>query len=178
MNERDEILDVVDSEDLIIGKASRVQVHSDRLMHRSGHILAFNSTGSLFLQKRSMIKGESPGLWDSSAAGHVESGEDYLNCAKRELEEELSLSDVQLDEIMAIPAQIKTLWEHVRVYKCVTDGKVCIDKNEISEGRYFELSEAKTLMQLNPDIFTSTFNHIYVNYISKLVQACHHQYSP
>ena len=79
---------------------------------------------------------------------------------------------------MAIPAQIKTLWEHVRVYKCVTDGKVYIDKNEISEGRYFELSEARTLMQSNTDIFTSTFNHIYVNYISKLVQACHYQYSP
>ena len=178
MNEPHEIIDVVDANNIIIGQASRHEVHIKRLMHRSVHILVFNSTGSLFLQKRSMIKGESPGLWDSSAAGHVESGEDYLNCAKRELEEELSLSDVQLDEIMAIPAQINTLWEHVRVYKCVTDGKVCIDKNEISEGRYFELSEAKTLMQSNPDIFTPTFNHIYVNYISKLVQACHHQYSP
>ena len=167
-NGGDEILDVVDSEDLIIGKASRVQVHNNGLMHRSVHILVFNSTGSLFLQKRSMIKGESPGLWDSSAAGHVESGEDYLNCAKRETEEELSLSGVQLDEILAIPAQIKTFWEHVRVYKCVTDRKICIDKKEISEGRYFKLSEARALMQSNPDMFTSTFNHIYVNYISKL----------
>jgi len=178
MNESDEIFDVVDAEDLIIGKASRFQVHNNELMHRSVHILVFNSTGSLFLQKRSMLKDESPGLWDSSAAGHVESGEDYLNCAKRELEEELSLLRVQLDEIMVIPAQIKTFWEHVRVYKCVTDGKVCVDKNEISEGRYFWLSEARALMQSNPDMFTSTFNHIYVNYISKLDQACHHQYSP
>jgi len=178
MSEYDEIFDVVDSEDMVIGKASRLQVHNNDLMHRSVHILVFNSTGSLFLQKRAMIKDESPGLWDSSAAGHVESGEDYISCAKRELNEELSLSDVQLDEVLSIPAQSTTSWEHVRVYKCVTDGKVYIDKNEISEGRYFELSEAKTLMQLNPDIFTSTFNHIYVNYISKLVQACHHQYSP
>ena len=168
MNERNEILDVVDLEDLIIGKASRFQVHNNGLMHRSVHILVFNSTGSLFLQKRSMIKGESPGLWDSSAAGHVESGEDYLNCAKRELEEELSLSDVQLDEIMAIPAQINTLWEHVRVYKCVTDSNICINKNEISEGRYIKLSEVRTLMQLKPEIHTSTFSLIYANYINKL----------
>jgi len=169
MSEHDEIFDVVDSEDIVIGKASRLQVHNNDLMHRSVHILVFNSTGSLFLQKRAMTKDESPGLWDSSSAGHVESGEDYISCAKRELNEELSLSDVQLDEIMAIPAQINTLWEHVRVYKCVTDRKVCIDKGEISEGRYFELSEARALMQSNTDIFTSTFNHIYVNYISKLV---------
>ena len=178
MNECDEIFDVVNSEDLIIGKASRVQVHNNQLMHRSVHILVFNFAGSLFLQKRSMIKDESPGLWDSSAAGHVESEEDYLNCAKRETEEELSLSGVQLDEILTIPAQSKTFWEHVRVYKCVTDGKICTDKNEISEGRYFKLSEARALMQSNSDMFTSTFNHIYVNYISKLNQACHHQYSP
>ena len=169
MSEYDEIFDVVDSEDMVIGKASRLQVHNNDLMHRSVHILVFNSTGSLFLQKRAMIKDESPGLWDSSAAGHVESGEDYISCAKRELNEELSLSDVQLDEVLFIPAQSMTFWEHVRVYKCVTDGNICINKNEISEGKYMKLSEINALMQLKPDIHTSTFSHIYENYINKLV---------
>ena len=168
MNESDEIFDVVDAEDLIIGKASRFQVHNNELMHRSVHILVFNSTGSLFLQKRSMLKDESPGLWDSSAAGHVESGEDYITCAKRELNEELSLSDVQLDEVLSIPAQSTTFWEHVRVYKCVTDSTICINKNEISEGRYLKLSEVRALMQLKPEIHTSTFSLIYANYINKL----------
>ena len=169
MSEYDEIFDVVDSEDMVIGKASRLQVHNNDLMHRSVHILVFNSTGSLFLQKRAMIKDESPGLWDSSAAGHVESGEDYISCAKRELNEELSLSDVQLDEVLSIPAQSTTFWEHVRVYKCVTDSNICINKNEISEGKYMKLSEISALMQLKPDIHTSTFSHIYENYINKLV---------
>ena len=168
MSEYDEIFDVVDSEDIVIGKASRLQVHNNDLMHRSAHILVFNSTGSLFLQKRAMIKDESPGLWDSSAAGHVESGEDYISCAKRELKEELSLSDVQLDEVLSIPAQSTTFGEHVRVYKCVTDSNICINKNEISEGRYIKLSEVRALMQLNPEIHTSTFNLIYANYINKL----------
>ena len=168
MSGYDEIFDVVDSEDMVIGKASRLQVHNNDLMHRSVHILVFNSTGSLFLQKRAMIKDESPGLWDSSAAGHVESGEDYISCAKRELKEELSLSGVQLDEVLSIPAQSMTLWEHVRVYKCVTDSNICINKNEISEGKYMMLSEVRALMQLNPEIHTSTFSHIYANYINKL----------
>ena len=168
MSEYDEIFDVVDSEDMVIGKASRLQVHNNDLIHRSVHILVFNSTGSLFLQKRAMIKDESPGLWDSSAAGHVESGEDYISCAKRELKEELSLSGVQLDEVLSIPAQSMTLWEHVRVYKCVTDSNICINKNEISEGKYMMLSEVRALMQLNPEIHTSTFSHIYANYINKL----------
>ena len=167
MSKYDEIFDVVDSQDMVIGKASRLQVHKNDLMHRSVHILVFNSTGSLFLQKRAMIKDESPGLWDSSAAGHVESGEDYISCAKRELNEELSLSDVQLDEVLSIPAQSTTFWEHVRVYKCVTDLNICINKNEISEGKYMKLSEVSALMQLNPKIHTSTFSLIYSNYINK-----------
>lgn len=168
MSEYDEIFDVVDSEDIVIGKASRLQVHNNDLMHRSVHILVFNSTGSLFLQKRARIKDESSGLWDSSAAGHFESGEDYTSCAKRELNEELSLSGVQLDETLSIPAQSTTFWEHVRVYKCVTDSNICINKNGISEGRYIKLSEVRALMQLKPKIHTSTFSLIYANYINKL----------
>jgi hypothetical protein len=79
MNEYDEILDVVNLEDNVVGKASRLQVHNNELMHRSAHILVFNTSGDLFIQKRAMIKDESPGLWDSSAAGHDESGENYIS---------------------------------------------------------------------------------------------------
>ena len=60
-------------------------------MHRAVHILVFNQRGELFLQKRSMSKDNDPGMWDSSAAGHVDSGESYLDCATREIEEELGV---------------------------------------------------------------------------------------
>ena len=165
-NQSDEIIDVVDADDLIIAKATRAQVHSNDLMHRSSHILVFNSSGSLFLQKRATTKDESPGLWDSSAAGHVESGENYLKCAKRELEEELNLSDIEISEVMSIPAQIKTFWEHVRVYKCITDNEIKINYLEISEGRYWTMSEITQSIESSPKIFTSTFHLIFKDYIS------------
>ena len=92
----------------MIRQASRDEVHQKKLMHRSVHILVFNSQVNLFLQKRSLIKDENPGLWDTSAAGHLDSGEDYLNCAKRELKEELGIS-CSMDEVMRIPAQLATL---------------------------------------------------------------------
>ena len=115
-----------------------------------------------------MVKDESPGLWDTSAAGHVETGEDYLHCAKRELQEELSVISEALDEIMHVPAQSKTHWEHVRVYKCVTAGKIIINELEISEGRFWELSEVKASMESHPNIFTSTLHLIFNNYINKI----------
>jgi isopentenyl-diphosphate Delta-isomerase len=168
MNEYDEIFDVVDSDDNVVGKASRLQVHKNELMHRSTHILVFNAVGNLFIQKRAMAKDESPGLWDSSAAGHVESGEDYISCANRELKEELELSEHSLEEVLSIPAQKKTFWEHVRVYKCITNKNIYINKNEISEGKYLTLFELRISIKLNPDMYTSTFNHIYYNYINFL----------
>ena len=166
MNEYDEILDVVDSTDNVVGKASRFQVHENELMHRSAHILVFNTSGDLFIQKRAMIKDESPGLWDSSAAGHVESGENYISCANRELKEELGLSEHRLEKVLSIPAQRKTFWEHVRVFRCITNRNICINTNEISEGKYLTLFELSVLMKLNPDMYASTFNYIYYNYIN------------
>ena len=61
MTSDQEILDVVDSQDNVISKAPRDYVHNHLLMHRSSHILLFNSRGELFLQKRSMNKDECPG---------------------------------------------------------------------------------------------------------------------
>ena len=167
MNEDDEIFDVVDSQDQIIGKATRHQVHNYKLMHRSSHVLVFDLSENLFLQKRAMKKVECPGLWDSSAAGHVESGEGYIKCAIRELKEELGLERVWLTEIMSIPAQYKTFWEHVRVYACITNNKIFINHDEISEGRFFELPEVAKLVESKLGIFASTFIYISKNYICK-----------
>ena len=69
----DEIFDVVDEADEVVGTETRREVHRRKLLHRAVHILIYNSKGEIFLQKRSMSKDSCPGLWDSSASGHVDS---------------------------------------------------------------------------------------------------------
>ena len=98
----EEIFDVVNERDEVIGQQSRSEVHRLGLMHRAVHVLVFNAAGQVFLQKRSMKKDRQPGLWDSSASGHVDSGEDYDACAVRELREEIGL---QLGEAPAAAVQ-------------------------------------------------------------------------
>ena len=85
----EEIFDVVDERDEVVGRNTRNEVHRLGLQHRAVHVLVFNSRGEIFLQKRSMQKDRQPGLWDSSASGHLNCGEDYDACAVRELGEEL-----------------------------------------------------------------------------------------
>src|SRR5215468_9128241 len=87
----EEIFDVVNDRDEVIDRRPRSEVHRLGLRHRAVHVLVFNSRGEIFLQKRSMKKDRQPGLWDSSASGHVDSAEDYDACAVRELEEEIGL---------------------------------------------------------------------------------------
>src|SRR5687767_10585870 len=88
----EEIFDVVNERDEVVGRERRSEVHRTGLKHRATHVLIFNSRGEIFLQKRSMKKDTHPGVWDSSASGHLDCGEDYDVCAAREVQEELGVT--------------------------------------------------------------------------------------
>jgi len=88
----EDIFGVVNERDEVVDCQPRSVVHRLGLKHRAAHVLVFSSRGEVFLQKRSMKKDRQPGLWDSSASGHVDSGEDYDACAARELREEIGLN--------------------------------------------------------------------------------------
>src|SRR6476659_666061 len=88
----DELFDVVNERDEVIGQLARKEVHRRGLRHRAVHVLIYNSKGEVFLQKRSKHKDTFPQRWDSSAAGHLNPGEDYDACAPREVQEELGFT--------------------------------------------------------------------------------------
>jgi len=137
-----EILEVVDHEDRVVGTERRGVIHARGLMHRSAQVLLFNSSGQLFLQKRSMNKDEFPGLWDSSAAGHLAPGESYHECGLRELEEELGIRHRgELSELFKVPASANTGYEHCTVFRCVSDSPVTLQAEEVDEGKWLSPGE-------------------------------------
>src|ERR1043166_1023307 len=131
----EEIFDVVNDRDEVIDRRPRGEVHRLGLKHRATHVLVFNSRGEVFLQKRSMQKDRQPGLWDSSASGHLNSGEDYDACAVRELREEIGLrlknSPARLFKIAACK---ETDQEHVWAYHCEAEGPFTLHPDEIDNG--------------------------------------------
>ena len=163
INDQDEIYDVVDKMDQVVGQATRREIHQKNLLHRSIHILVFNFQNELFLQKRSMAKDENPGLWDTSSAGHVEAGETYKDCAHRELWEELGIKAI-LKPLDKIEACQKTYQEHVQIYTCKTNAEIKINLDEISEGKYFNFKTLEREIQRNPKQFTSSFKLILKKY--------------
>ncbi len=167
MDDSSELFDVVDSENRVIGQATRGEVHAKGLLHRYVHIWVFNSRGELFLQKRAMTKDENPGYWDSSAAGHLNAGEGYRTSAHRELMEELGISG-ELRFFMKFPACRETYWEHVETYLCTTDQKITINPMEISEGRFWPIPDLKESVCSHPGQFTSTFHLFFDNYLKSI----------
>ena len=157
-----EWLDVVDENDEVIGRERRGVIHARRLMHRSAQVLVFNSKGEMFLQKRSAHKDEFPGLWDSSAAGHLDAGEDYIDCARRELAEELGITaPVELEPLFRLPASADTGWEHCSVFRCRYDGPLSLDGNEVAEGRWLSATEMNRLVDDDDATLTPAIRRIW-----------------
>lgn len=86
-----EWVDIVDEQNELIAQSSRQQMRAKRLRHRATYIVVHNSMGKILVQHRTDIKDVYPGCLDATAGGVVQSGENVLDSAHREAEEELVL---------------------------------------------------------------------------------------
>ena len=152
----DERFLVVDQNDRALGDASRQEVHGNNLRHRAVHLFVFNREGQLFLQKRSAWKDRHPLLWDSSAAGHVEAGEDYDQTAARELEEELGVK-AELTRVAKLPCSERTGWEFIWLYRGEHDGPFTLARTEIEHGEFFPVEIVERWVNARPDDFAPGF---------------------
>ncbi len=98
-----ELLDVLDENGNLTGeKMERGKVHELGIWHRCVHIWIINSKGELLLQKCAKKPQKNlGGLWDVSAAGHVEAGETVEEAALKELREELGL-EIPFEEFILL----------------------------------------------------------------------------
>ncbi len=132
-DEEGERFDVVDDQDQVLRPASRREVHEQGLRHRAVHIFVCNAKGELWLQKRSEWKDRHPGLWDSSAAGHLDAGETYAQAAQRELNEEMGV-ETALRRIGRLEASLQTGMEFVELFAGVHEGPFFLPPSEIAYG--------------------------------------------
>ena len=152
----DEQFAVVDQADQVIGAAPRGEVHANNLLHRAVHILLFNDAGELFLQKRSRLKDRHPCVWDSSAAGHVDAGEDYDEAAARELSEELGVS-ATLRRVVKLPASENTGQEFIWLYEGRHNGPFRLSRAEIDYGGFFPQDTVAAWLKARPGDFAPGF---------------------
>ncbi|NJP68065.1 NUDIX domain-containing protein [Streptomyces spiramenti] len=85
----DEVLDLVDEDDRVTGRATRAEVYRERLRHRCAAVLVTDARGRVFVHRRTPWKLIHPGLYDMFVGGVVGVGESYADAAWREAKEEL-----------------------------------------------------------------------------------------
>lgn len=163
----EEIFDVVNERDEVIGRAPRSEVHRRKLHHRAVHVFVFNTKGELFLQKRSMKKDMHPGTWDSSASGHLDSGEDYDTCAVREVREELGVSlPATPRRVFKIDSCVETGHEFVWIYHCRHEGPFDLHPDEIDTGDWFAPAAITDWIREKPHEFASAFVLIWQRWVA------------
>jgi isopentenyldiphosphate isomerase/intracellular septation protein A len=165
---KEEWFPVVDEQGNVIGKAPRSVCHDgkSRLLHPVVHLHLFDSTGKIFLQKRSMNKDIQPGKWDTSVGGHIRPGEIIEDALSREINEEIGLRNVQSRFLG------KYIWESERekelTFSFISESSEspAINKNEIDEGKFWTVEEIRK--NIGKEIFTPNFEHEFNLLIQKL----------
>ena len=152
----DEILEVVDEKGYVLKLAKRSEIHCDpSLLHRVVHVLVFDKKGRLLLQKRSLNKDVAPGKWDTSVGGHVNPAEDILDAAKREMKEELGISDCRLEYLYTYLFTNHIESELVSTFSCQYNGKFFFNKDEIDEIAFWDMKKIKE--NLGKNLFSGHF---------------------
>jgi len=155
-----EILDICDEQGKPTGETvERAIAHRDGILHRTAHVWVTRVRDGkiqILLQKRSRNKESFPGLYDTSSAGHIPAGVDFVPSALRELSEELGITAKPEELCYAGSFRIRyekrfhgALFrdnEFTRVYvyrEPVDERSLQLQESEVEEVRWFDLEEVR-----------------------------------
>ncbi|MBN1836760.1 MAG: N-acetylneuraminate synthase family protein [Spirochaetales bacterium] len=158
----DELLQLVDREGRPIGAASRGVCHGNpSLIQAVVHLYVFDRQGRLYLQRRAAGKDVFPGRWDTSVGGHLGVGESPDEALRREALEELELEAAGAEPLESYLFECDFESEYVFVYRLVTDQEPRPNREEIGEGRFFDLAQLQHLVREEPESFTPHFRQTF-----------------
>lgn len=155
MDNKEEMFPIVDEEGNITGSATRGECHNgSKMLHPVVHLHVFNSKGELYLQKRPEWKDIQPGKWDTAVGGHVDLGENVEQALRREVREELGITDFTPERLLQYVFESDRERELVFVHKTIYDGSVT-PSEELDGGRFWSMEEIE--QNISKGIFTPNF---------------------
>ncbi|MEU0057038.1 NUDIX domain-containing protein [Streptomyces sp. NPDC006334] len=122
MSAADEIIDIVDETDQVVGRSPRGEAYARGLRHRCVFVLARDAEGRVFVHRRTADKLVFPSLHDMFVGGVVGAGEAYDDAALREAEEELGVAGLPrprfLFKFLYDGGDGRTWWSAVYEVRC------------------------------------------------------------
>jgi len=159
----DELIDIFnDRNESLNLRKMKSEAHKSGLWHRASHIWIYNNKSEILLQLRSGEKSIFPNLWDVSAAGHIGAGEEPIESAIRETEEEISLTITSKDLEFYKIAKKSSRYNHfldnefhyVYFLKFNDDiSNLTVQKEEVEEIRLCHTGILENEIKMNPEKF-------------------------
>ncbi len=160
----EEFVILVDETDKEIGLMEKMEAHRKGVLHRAFSICLFNSKSQMLIQRRSLGKYHSPGLWTNTCCSHPRKGETTIEAAHRRLEEEMGIA---ADLEKAFSFVYKTRLEHDlieheydHVFIGRFDGEPSINSSEVQEWKYMDIKEILSEIKRFPELWTEWFKII------------------
>lgn len=107
MHEKDELLDLVNSEDEVVGTVMREEHHNNVAYYnargeywRGTGCFLINPNQEIWIPKRQPWRNVAPGGLDFSMAEHVQSGESHIQGAVRGMKEELNIEAAEVELLL------------------------------------------------------------------------------
>ncbi|XKT74199.1 MAG: NUDIX domain-containing protein [Patescibacteria group bacterium UBA2163] len=150
----------VNKDDEVIGGGSISDGVMQGVVFRASRVLLINEHGEALLQQRSSDMLLYPSRWNESATGHVDVGEEYIDAAARELQEEISVSDIILTELGTffaeeIAPEGLPRYSFNRLYVGVYPETMLpsVDPKEVAQVRWVPFDELATWINEKPEDF-------------------------
>ncbi len=154
-----ELLDVVDEEDIIIGQDFRRNKETKGFISRNVVVFLHDARNNLLICRRSPTKEIDPHKWDLTACGHVQAGETYDDAAQRELQEEVGVQcplQFAAKRLTEIEHKGKKLRYHTSIFFGEWSGPVRLNE-ELTEYSFIGKEELERHIQASPEMFCPAF---------------------
>ena len=157
---------LVDEQGNVVGAATRGECHNgSRLLHPVVHLHVFNSRGEVYLQKRPEWKDIQPGKWDTAVGGHMDLGETPEDALRREVREELGITDFEPEHNGKYVFDSRRERELVYVNSATYDAPIVPSKEELDGGRFWTMKEIREA--IGKDILTPNFESEFQRFFKK-----------
>lgn len=160
-NTPNEVVDVVDENDKIIGQKTKREVNSNpKIIHREVAIIIYNNKNKILIQKRSEKKLVDPDIWAMSVAGHIPAGMKPAEAAHMELKEELGF-DTNLTFLSKQLIHYDNETHFAYLYKGkYNNQKINFEEAEIQKVKFVTEKECKKLIKEGEEIEPYTYKRM------------------
>jgi isopentenyl-diphosphate Delta-isomerase len=156
--ETEERVVLVNERDEPLGTEAKTRAHKDGVLHRAFSVFVLNASGQLLIQRRSLTKYHSRGLWSNTCCGHPRPGETIEQASRRRLKEEMGFA-VKLTELFGFLYQTKLedgLSEHEYDHVLLGwfEGVPTPDPAEVAEWKWVDIPALVKDLKRQPEIYT------------------------